>query len=234
MLKRTICVIGIDTGIGKTIVTGLLTKSIMTRGIACISAKLIQTGSASSIADDILIHRKIMGIELFDEDREGITCPYIFPLPASPHLAAEDARTVIDKAHVIKNLIKLEDKFSLVIAEAAGGLMVPWTREYTTCDFLAENRLPVVLVSSSRLGSINHTRLTMEVLKNRNISVLGIIYNEYPYTDKKIADESFSLFSELWPYIPVVRLGFIHDFSFSDNKEYRSILYPIVDKILKP
>lgn len=232
MKKNLVCIAGIDTNTGKTIVTGGIAKALIEKGLSCISAKLIQTGAESDIAEDILIHRQIMGTGLFDADREGLTCPYVFKLAASPHLAAKEAGISIDKNHVIRSLKILQDSFDIVVAEAVGGLMVPWAGRYTTCDFLTENDIPVILVSSSRLGSINHTWLSMEIMRLRGIRVIGLVYNDYPKTDNRIADDSFSLFSSLWPDIPVVRLGFIHDFSFTQGVGYYEPLMPVIGKII--
>lgn len=74
----------------------------------------------------------------------------------------------------------------MVLLEGAGGLMVPITRRYLTVDYIADQKLPVILVTSGRLGSINHTLLSIEALVNRNIPLYGMVYNTFPKTDERI------------------------------------------------
>ena len=64
--------------------------------------------------------------------------------------------------------------------------MVPITRRYLTIDYIADQQLPVILVTSGRLGSINHTLLSIEALVNRNIPLYGMVYNTFPKTDERI------------------------------------------------
>ncbi|SUB36632.1 dethiobiotin synthase-2 [Pasteurella multocida] len=68
----------------------------MQQGASVITQKMIQTG-CRGIAEDLLIHRKIQGIELTEEDKQGITCPYVFDYPCSPHLAAKLEQRTIER-----------------------------------------------------------------------------------------------------------------------------------------
>ena len=72
---------------GKTVATGLMARWFKDNAITAITMKMAQTG-CSDMSDDILEHRKLAGQELVEEDAMGITCPYVFPVPCSPHLAA--------------------------------------------------------------------------------------------------------------------------------------------------
>jgi dethiobiotin synthetase len=191
----TFFITGIDTDIGKSIVTGLLARFLRSSKVNYISAKLSQTG-CHDIAEDIITHRKIEGIDLLPEDRAKETCPYTFKFPASPHLAAEMEGRVIDPAHIAKCVNKLAESYDCVLLEGAGGLMVPLTRNLLTADFVAEQNYSLIVVSSSRLGSINHTLLTLEAALNRNISIAGVIYNEYPQEDSAIAEDSKIIISD--------------------------------------
>ncbi|HID01809.1 MAG TPA: dethiobiotin synthase, partial [Desulfobacterales bacterium] len=68
------CISGIDTNIGKTIATGLMARTLLEQGYSVITQKVVQTG-CKGIAEDILQHRKLMRVELFPEDKDGMTCP---------------------------------------------------------------------------------------------------------------------------------------------------------------
>ena len=192
---KTFFITGIDTDIGKSIVSGLLARFLRSKKINYITAKLVQTG-CDDIAEDIITHRKIEGIEPLPEDINKQTCPYTFKFPASPHLAAEMENRLIDPKQIIECINKLEKSYDYVLLEGVGGLMVPLTRDLLTADFVAEQNYSLIVVSSSRLGSINHTLLTLEAALNRNIPIAGVVYNVYPQEHSAIAEDSKTIISD--------------------------------------
>lgn len=167
---------GIDTGIGKTYTTGYLAKLWNTQGQQVITQKLIQTGNVD-VSEDIQQHREIMGTGWLPEDQSKLTMPEIFSYPASPHLATKLDGRDIDFAKIEAATQQLAEKFEVVLLEGAGGLMVPLTTELLTIDYLEQKKFPVILVSSGRLGSINHTLLSLEALKARGLSLYALAYN---------------------------------------------------------
>lgn len=184
---------GIDTGIGKTVVAGLIGLHLRRRGRRAITQKLVETGG-QGISKDIRSHRRLMGMELLPEDREGLTCPYLFPFPASPRLAAAREGVTIDPGVIDRATATLADRFDDVVIEGVGGLEVPLNEEVTTLDYLAGKAYPLIIVSSSRLGSINHTLLTLRAARERGLDLRGIAYNLEPSTDPAIVDDSRRLF----------------------------------------
>ncbi len=167
---------GIDTGIGKTYTTGYLAKLWNEQGQKTITQKLIQTGNVD-ISEDIEQHREIMGMGWFPEDQSKLTMPEIFTYPASPHLATQIDGREIDFQKIADATQQLAEKYDLVLLEGAGGLMVPLTTDLLTIDYIAEKKFPVILVSSGRLGSINHTLLSLEALKIRGLELYALAYN---------------------------------------------------------
>ena len=167
---------GIDTGIGKTYTTGYLAKLWNEQGQKTITQKLIQTGN-TDISEDIEQHREIMGMGWFPEDQSKLTMPEIFTYPASPHLATQIDGREIDFQKIADATQQLAEKYELVLLEGAGGLMVPLTTDLLTIDYIAEKKFPVILVSSGRLGSINHTLLSLEALKIRGLELYALAYN---------------------------------------------------------
>ncbi len=167
---------GIDTGIGKTYTTGYLAKLWNEQGQQVITQKLIQTGNVD-VSEDIQQHREIMGTGWLPEDESKLTMPEIFSYPASPHLATKLDGRDIDFAKIEAATQQLAEKFEVVLLEGAGGLMVPLTTELLTIDYLEQKKFPVILVSSGRLGSINHTLLSLEALKARGLSLYALAYN---------------------------------------------------------
>jgi dethiobiotin synthetase len=190
---RVYCISGIDTGIGKTIVTGLLAKSCQKNGIQTITQKVVQTG-CSGLSEDIIRHRQIMGIELQPVDISGLTCPYVFPVPCSPHLAAKLENQRIDCDVIRKATESLLGQYDLVLLEGAGGLFVPLNEEETLIDYFQAEKYPLILVSSSRLGSINHTLCALESARSRNIEVIALIYNCFEGSDPRIEKDSKEIF----------------------------------------
>ncbi len=167
---------GIDTGIGKTYATGFLAKSWNEQGIRTITQKLIQTGNID-LSEDIQQHRQIMGIDLLPEDQQQLTMPEIYAYPASPHLAARLEGREINFARIEQATQALSTRFDRVLLEGAGGLMVPLTEDLLTVDYIVAQQLPVILVTSGRLGSISHTLLSLELLKQRNIPLYALAFN---------------------------------------------------------
>lgn len=186
---NTFFITGIDTGCGKTFATGLIARSLKEKGINVITQKLVQTG-CKGISEDILEHRRLMGCNLFPEDEEGITYPYVFSTPASPHLAARLDNIDIDINKLTKATQTLARKYDIVLLEGAGGLHVPLTNELLTIEYIKMQNYPVILVSSSKLGSINHTLLSIETCNIHKINLYALIYSYLPESDKIIAGES--------------------------------------------
>lgn len=182
MKKKIYFVTGIDTDAGKSYATGFIARSWNEKGIRTITQKLIQTGNVG-YSEDIELHRKLMNIPYTEEDREKLTMPEIFSYPASPHLAAEIDNRSIDFDKIEKATEELSKRYDAVLLEGAGGIMVPLTRQLLTIDYISQKEYPVILVTSGKLGSINHTLLTLEAIKNRNIILDTVAYNLFPETE---------------------------------------------------
>ena len=215
---------GIDTDIGKSVATGMLAKNLAEVGVRVITQKLIQTG-CTKLADDILTHRRLMGVDLLAVDTAHLTMPQILAYPASPHLAARLDGVAVDLAHITACTQALSDEFEVVLLEGAGGLMVPLMADshdadaerILTIDYIAKQGYPVILVTSGRLGSINHTLLSLHLLKSHGISLAMLIYNcIHDSADTTIANDTKAyLRTELqrqfpdakWMQLPVMAMA---------------------------
>ncbi len=158
----------IDTDAGKTIITGLVARWFYKNGKNVITQKMAQTGCIDT-SEDIEKHREIMECSAFPEDKEGLTCPYIFRYPASPHLSAAMEDKEIDVEKITSATQELARRYDNLLIEGVGGIHVPITLDYSLIDYLEDQKYPVVLVTSGKLGSINHTLLTLELAYRRNI-----------------------------------------------------------------
>lgn len=186
---------GVDTDSGKTYVTARMAAYLRHRGVNVITQKPVQTG-CTTVADDLVEHRKVMGCGMLPEDKEGRTCTYLFRKPSSPHLAARLEGQTIDVTKIDRDTEYLLSKYSVVLVEGAGGLMVPLTDDMLTIEYVASRHLPLVLVTTSKLGGINHALLSIDACKYRNIDLHTIVFNRRPEDDKVLADESLRVISE--------------------------------------
>lgn len=178
---KLLFVTGIDTDAGKTYATGWLAREMAAAGLSVITQKFVQTGCIGR-SEDIEAHRKIMGIEMQPLDLDLTTAPQIFSYPASADLAARIDGRRFSPETVEKATLRLSEAYNHVIIEGAGGVMVPLDGLYTTIDYIRDHNLPTILVTNGRLGSINHTLLSLTALKNAGVEVWAVVYN--PYFDK--------------------------------------------------
>ncbi len=189
------CITGIDTDCGKSVVTGLMARYLLEKGVNVITQKAVQTGCVGT-SEDILTHRKLMNKELYGVDKSGFTCPFVFPLPASPHLAAAECDREFEPTTLDQATMELSLRFDTVLLEGAGGLYVPLQKDLTFIDYIKERKYPLIIVTSSKLGSINHTLLTLEAAASREMEVKGLVYNHHYDANDAITANSRELFRE--------------------------------------
>ncbi len=192
MKGSVIAISAIDTGVGKTYTTGLLAKALRQQGRKVITQKIVQTG-CNGIAEDILEHRRLMDIDVQDVDHAGLTCPYVFRFPASPHLAASLEGKEIDLIQIRRTTFALQKQYEVVLMEGVGGLLVPLAHDLLFADYIASAGYSLLLVTTPRLGSINHTLLSIEACAKRGIALRGIIYNMVGEIEPMIADNTHSV-----------------------------------------
>ena len=169
---------GTDTDVGKTLIS-----SFLVRGLNCFYWKPIQSGIDGETDSEYV--QRVSQISKKKILKEA----YIFNNPVSPHWAAE-----IDKVKVVKSNLTLPNINNTLLIETAGGLMVPITRNFLQIDQIKIWNLPVILVCRSSLGTLNHTLLSIEALRKRNINILGLIINGKKHLDNP---QTIKLFSGL-------------------------------------
>lgn len=187
----TYFVSGVDTDAGKTYVTARIAAEMMRQGVDVITQKPVQTG-CTDMAEDLVAHREVMGCGLTGDDREGLTCTYLFRKPASPALAARLEGKTIDPKAVDADTRELARRHDLVLVEGAGGLMVPLTDDLLTIDYVASRSLHLILVTTSKLGGINHALLSIEACKSHGVDLRVVVFNRLPGDEEVMADDSLS------------------------------------------
>lgn len=188
-MSKAYFISGIDTDAGKSYATGLLAASMMREGRKVITQKFIQTGN-EEWSEDIEVHRRIMGTGMLPEDLDHTTAPVIFSYPASAQLAARLDGKEIDLGVIDRATERLLQSYDTVLVEGAGGLMVPITDTFLAIDYVVTRRMPLILVTNGRLGSINHTLLSLEAVKARGIELDTVVYNTHFDSDPVIAADT--------------------------------------------
>ena len=172
-----IFVTGTDTGVGKTLVCGLLAGFLRGRGLRVVTQKWVQTGCVGE-PEDLAAHWRLSGPSgpPAGERMEDL-CPYRFRLPASPRLAAAREGVRVDASVIEASLRRLAARHDLVIVEGTGGFLVPLAEGLTTGDLVARIGLPVLAVVGNRLGCVNLALLTVEAVRRRGVPLLGLVVN---------------------------------------------------------
>lgn len=176
-MSALLLVTGTDTGVGKTLVTAAIATALAARARRVDVAKPAETGCR--LAEGRLVPEDAVTLAAAvrsDTPLEEV-CPYRFAEPLAPALAAERAGQTIDLPHLVAALRRRAAATDILLVEGAGGLLVPLTRTATYADLAAELGAPVLVVVGSRLGAINHARLTFDALAARAIAARGYVLN---------------------------------------------------------
>ena len=205
-MGRAYFISGIDTGVGKTAVTGLMARSLAERGHDVITVKMVQTGN-DGFSEDLDMHRRIQGGVRYEEDDRHLTAPQIFKFPSSPLLAASLEGRAVDADAIARAVRQCAERHEIVLVESAGGLDVPLTGSILSVDLAAAEGWPLVLVTGGRLGSINHTLLSLEAAKSRRMKVAGVVHNwcegADPTIDRDTARTTLRYLAK-WGFLPTV------------------------------
>ena len=171
---------GTDTGVGKTWVSAALIRTLRSAGRrvgaykpACSGAELSADGQP--LWTDLEVLQSALGRPEISLDR---ICPQRFAAPLAPPLAAAREGKSVDRELLTGGLRRWGQDADIVVVEGVGGLHGPMTETELLADLAAEWRLPTIVVSANRLGTISHTLLTIEAIRRREIPLLGFVLNE--------------------------------------------------------
>ncbi|MDU0477638.1 dethiobiotin synthase [Staphylococcus chromogenes] len=165
-------VTGTNTDVGKTIATAALALAYKKAGLEVIGIKPAQTGEPDGRGDAHTL-AQLAGIDTYDFAR--------YPEPLAPNLAARRARLPqLELADTAARIRHFDAPGRVVLVEGAGGLLVRLADSWTLADLAQELAAPVVVVTSTGLGSLNLAELTVEAAQNRGLEVLGLIGGRLP------------------------------------------------------
>ena len=187
-MQLVVC--GTDTDVGKTVVSALLVQGLQASYWKPVQSGLEGGGDRSRV-------RQLLGLR----DDRMLPEAYAFSQPVSPHWASE-----LDASPLEPGRLALPTHPGALVVETAGGLLVPLNRNWLQIDQLQVWNLPIVLVARSGLGTLNHTLLSLEALRKRQLKVLGLILNGPRHPDNPRTLEQLGgvpVLAELPPLVPL-------------------------------
>jgi len=242
-LKKALFITATGTNIGKTLITAGITGALIQAKKDVAIYKAIQTGSRcfGSLKSDGSIERgDLEQIRYYLNALDLPTaCSYEFADPVAPFAADPDG--IIDPEKLQEDFKELAQEHEILLVEGAGGVRVPITRHYDMRDLMADLKIPVLLVSSPFLGSINHILLSVEALQARNIPIAGLLLNggiEYGEKADSHADPAIqTLEKTLLPFLSIPYLGWMPDIKplnagiFSKESPYQHYFQDLAQKL---
>jgi dethiobiotin synthetase len=184
-MSHGIFITGTDTGVGKTYVAERIAAILTEQGVDVGVMKPAETGCP------LRAGRRLMPSDAMQLRNAAQCCdpldlvnPYRFRNPLAPSVAASQERKKIYPEKIRTAFRELSRRHEFMIVEGSGGIMVPLSERYTFRDLAYGLKLPVVIIARPGLGTINHTLMTISVLRDKGIAIQGIIIN---YADNKPA-----------------------------------------------
>ena len=186
-MKPSFFITGTDTGVGKTAAACILARSFRAAGYRVGVMKPVETGCADNNGQ--LIPQDALRLKEASGSAAGLEVinPYRFTLPISPQTASEHFGVTIEFEKIKSCYDELIEDSDVMLVEGAGGLLVPISEGQTMADLALYLGLPVIVVSANRLGTINHTLLTVQCAISMGLKVAGVILNNTTPEDGDIS-----------------------------------------------
>ena len=178
MPSKGLFITGTDTGVGKTVVSAALLTWLRSRGIRTGVMKPAETGvdpECSSAANSDALF--LMECGKVGDDLSEVS-PIRLKPAASPYQASLIENRIIDPSIILSAFRTLTERHDWMIVEGVGGVRVPITREYEVLHLMKDLGLPAVIVSRYRVGTLNHTLMTLDSLKKEGVPIKGVVFNE--------------------------------------------------------
>ena len=170
-----------DTEIGKTAITAALASAMKNDGVDVGVMKPFACGTRQKHgfkSEDAQLLAEAAKVS----DSEDLINPYFFPIPASPYTAANKLDLLIDVNVVLRRLEQLRSLHNAVLVEGIGGILTPILKDYCVADLIKDMNLDTIIVTSSKLGTVNHTLLTCHACNKYGLNVRGIVINNFDDT----------------------------------------------------
>ncbi len=172
-MKKGYFITGTDTGVGKTIVSCALLYRFATSGQRVVGMKPIVAGREEGHWIDVDLLCAASNVSVTPEQMN----PYAFVPPIAPHIAAQQSGISIDLSVIQKRSANLQEIADVVIAEGAGGFLVPLDQQRDGADLARAINFPVILVVGMRLGCLNHALLSVQAIRVSRQRLVGWVAN---------------------------------------------------------
>jgi dethiobiotin synthetase len=170
-------VTGTDTDVGKTCVTASIVNYLSKMNVDVGVMKPFASGYKStnnSVSDDVKILMKYSGVD----DPIDLVNPYFFEIPTSPYDACKQLNLEIDISNVVDSYKQLTSIHDVVIVEGIGGIMTPISKNYFVSDLISDLQMNTIIVTGSKVGTVNHLMLTYQHVKEKNLCLNGFVINQ--------------------------------------------------------
>ena len=197
---------GTDTGIGKTVIAGAVANWFRRRRFRVAVCKPAATGCVKRREGLVSEDAEFLAHCADAPHPLDVICPQRYVEPLAPAIAAERAKEPLDWTAIQRSLDIMSRDSEVMIIEGVGGLMVPMDAKFTVLDMMQWLGTSAVIVARPALGTINHTLLTVNALKNAKVSVAGVVINRYPAESAGVAEETNPRAIEKWGRVPVLSI----------------------------
>ncbi|MEK0348000.1 MAG: dethiobiotin synthase, partial [Nitrosopumilus sp.] len=180
---KSLFITGTDTDVGKTYIAAGLAVTFRNMGIDVGVMKPFAAGRAQKKgykSEDIVILSKAAKAC----DPEKLVNPQFFKIPASPYTAWKTLKTKPKISIILSSFKKLTKLHDMILVEGMGGIMTPILKDYYITNLIKEMKIPAVIVTRSKIGTVNHTIMTCKMCEKYKIPVKGIIINNFDELDE--------------------------------------------------
>jgi dethiobiotin synthetase len=184
---KSLFITGTDTDVGKTYIAAGLAVAIRKMGIDVGVMKPFAAGTAQKKGykseDIVILSRAAQAC-----DPENLVNPQFFPIPASPYTAWKNLKIKPKINSVLSSFKKLSKIHSMMLVEGMGGIMTPILKNYFVTDLIKDMKIPAVLVTRTKVGTVNHTIMTVKMCEKYKIPIKGIIINDFDSDGYKVKE----------------------------------------------
>ncbi len=184
---KSLFITGTDTDVGKTYVTAGLAVTLRKMGVDVGIMKPFAAGTPQKKgfkSEDVEILSRAAQVS----DPEKLMNPQFFKMAASPYTASKNLKVKVRVNSALSNFKKLSNLHSMLLVEGMGGIMTPILKNYFVTDLIKEMKLPAVIVTRTRIGTVNHTIMTCKMCEKYKIPIKGIIINNFDSDGYQVKD----------------------------------------------
>jgi dethiobiotin synthetase len=178
MVLKSLFITGTDTDVGKTYITAGLAITLRKMSIDVGVMKPFAAGVAQKKgykSEDV----EILSKSAQTHDPENLVNPQFFPIPASPYTAWKKLKIKPKIPLVLSSFKKLSDMHEMVLVEGVGGILTPILKDYYVTNLIKDMKIPTIIVTRSKVGTVNHTLMTVKMCEKYKIPIKGIIINNF-------------------------------------------------------